>query len=161
MRCPARDVFLVAGAIAAAGLGLSPQVSSAADAKGEPTTQAARDTKEPEAKRPADAQSWRYVRHDGQWWYWLPQGRWVYWEDNRWKPYAASEFIEDRAMASTRRRGSAARGPEEVRPFYGHAQSNSYSGRSQQEEIGPYYGNALPRDVFGSPIVPRFRRGPF
>jgi len=46
---------------------------------------------------------------------------------------------------------------DQIRPFYGHAESLIYSGPSREEDIGPFYGHALPRDVFGWGPRPRVR----
>jgi hypothetical protein len=154
--------FLMTGIVVAAGFVPALQPARAADAKSPAVAQDARGAKGPDAKKSPDANAWRYRWHGGQWWYWLPENRWVYWENNRWNDYAAPAVVQDRAPASAAgRRGSPGRDPEEVRPFYGHAQSDIYYEPSRQEEIGPFYGNALPREVFGSPTPPRFRRGPF
>lgn len=32
----------------------------------------------------APGETWRLVRHNGAWWYWLPSKRWVAWNQVRW-----------------------------------------------------------------------------
>ena len=32
--------------------------------------------------------SWRYVRHNGQWWYYQPDKQWLVYADSTWKPYS-------------------------------------------------------------------------
>jgi hypothetical protein len=33
---------------------------------------------------PRDANAWRYVFHQGRWWYWFPSERWSYFDGRRW-----------------------------------------------------------------------------
>jgi hypothetical protein len=119
---------------------------------------------EPKAKQnnqKQDDQQWRFTFHNGEWWYWLPENRWVYWRDNRWNDYNPQTF-------TYRNNGGAAFVPagqvvtgysgyatqtvpnEEIRPYYGHAESQlDRRSLQQNEETGPFYGHALPNEVFG------------
>ncbi len=47
-------------------------------------------------------QSWRYRRHDGQWWYWLPSEKWVVWTGDRWTAYKAQTYSAYRAARPQR-----------------------------------------------------------
>jgi hypothetical protein len=49
------------------------------------TLQAADSTK---AKAGTSTTDWRYVWHEGRWWYWMPSNRWMVWTDSRWAPFA-------------------------------------------------------------------------
>jgi len=106
---------------------------------------------------------WRYTFHNGEWWYWLPTARWVYWRDNQWNDYdartytsirssrfipASSTVISDSSAGSTS--GSHAAANSDIRPFYGHSQSNlDRRTLDENSEVGPFYGHALPNEVFG------------
>ncbi len=120
----------------------------------------------PQAAKGPSQDQWRYVLFNGEWWYWLPESRWVYWRNGRWNDFVPPAAGADRASAAVARGrvGPATADPgttqSEIRPFYGHAGSAIDYGPSREEDIGPFYGHALPRDVFGSGAVPRFRRGP-
>lgn len=43
---------------------------------------------------PARPNDWRYVYHNGRWWYWQPNNTWVIWNGSAWIPQ--SQFIEYR-----------------------------------------------------------------
>jgi hypothetical protein len=159
MRCRTMILTLVAGLTLAHGFGLWTAAATAAEAKGPAVA-----TVTPTVKPAAAENAWRYVYFNGQWWYWLPENRWVYWQNRRWNNYAPAAVAENRATAPAPQSGLMLADPaanrDEVRPFYGHAESSIYYGPSGQEEIGPFYGNALPRDVFGPRVVPRYRNRP-
>lgn len=112
-------------------------------------------------------ESWRYVFHQGQWWYWLPGNRWVYWRDGRWNDFAPSTSAA--ARTTTVARGMRARkapddgaaSASDVRPFYGHALSRFDDRAPSSEEVGPFYGHALPQEVLGPWKSRRARIGPF
>lgn len=38
-------------------------------------------------------ESWRFVFHNGEWWYWMPTQQWVYWRHGKWHRFDAREFI--------------------------------------------------------------------
>lgn len=38
----------------------------------------------------AAAPDWRYVFHDGRWWYWMPNSSWMYWDHGGWQNFAAA-----------------------------------------------------------------------
>jgi hypothetical protein len=40
----------------------------------------------------ADADRWRYVRHNNQWWYYTPQNSWMYHRNNNWNAYDAATY---------------------------------------------------------------------
>ncbi len=120
----------------------------------------------PPSTKADDNNQWRFKYHSGHWWYWLPENRWVYWRNGQWNDLTppATASSDQGATASTRRRKSrtlsgAESDSVDIAPFYGRAESSIDRGPSRNEEIGPFYGHALPRDVFGSGLMPRFRRG--
>lgn len=39
-----------------------------------------------------NANSSRYIMHDGRWWYFEPAGKWMYWSEGRWVEYIASRY---------------------------------------------------------------------
>lgn len=41
----------------------------------------------PDATAPGE--TWRFRRHQGQWWYWLPSKKWVVWNGDQWGAPAA------------------------------------------------------------------------
>jgi hypothetical protein len=44
-----------------------------------------------QADRNSDPNRWRFVLHNGEWWYWMPGDYWMYYRDNNWNrfdPYA-------------------------------------------------------------------------
>jgi hypothetical protein len=99
---------------------------------------------------------WRYTFHNGEWWYWLPANRWVYWRDNQWNDYNPQTFksrCSTGAIPTTRSRSSSdnrAATDSDIRPFYGHAQSNlDRRPLEENSEVGPFYGHVLPSEVFG------------
>lgn len=163
MRYTAPTAILVLGTLLVAGLDRSPPAARAADAKtAAPAPAAPPDANRAESKLPANSNAWRYVRHGGQWWYWLPEKRWIYWQGDRWNNYVeATAAVNDASPSPQAGRPVrlAIGDRDEVQPYYEHAQSRPYGGPSRQEEIGPYYGNALPRDVFGTWFGPRRKRG--
>lgn len=110
---------------------------------------------------------WRYVFHNGEWWYWLPENRWVYWRNNKWNDYNPRTFISSnssgfipagRAGANYGNQGIT---DSDVRPFYGHSLS-TLDRRPMEEngETGPFYGHTLPSEVFG-PWIERRSNRPF
>jgi hypothetical protein len=99
---------------------------------------------------------WRYTFHNGEWWYWLPANRWVYWRGNRWNDYnpktytapASSDAVATSRGGSTYESRAAIN--SDIRPFYGHAQSNlERRPLEENEEVGPFYGHALPSEFNG------------
>lgn len=146
--------FLVAGTILVASLGLLSRSTHAADVAKGGGAQAAPHAKAVDVKKAEDANSWRYVWHNQQWWYWLPENRWVFWQVNRWNDYVApavtSAVVQAQAVTSAADcREIASRDPDETGPFYGHAQSGFFNVTSSQDEIGPFYGHAMSHGVFG------------
>ena len=103
----------------------------------------------PQAAKGSSQEQWRYVFFNGDWWYWLPESRWVYWRNGQWNDFVPPTASADRGSAPIRRVGPPATQSDEIRPFYGHAESSIDYGPSRAEEIGPFYGHALPADVFG------------
>jgi len=79
-------------------------------------------------KPAAAGDSWRFLRHQGLWWYWLPSEKWVYWSDGKWVPYDPASYAQ---LNASRR-----------------ARNYSYSGRGESDFWGPHrydsYGNAQP-----------------
>jgi hypothetical protein len=73
--------------------------SQASDAAAGPTASTAKSNASAAGNvvgsRPGE--SWRYRRHDGQWWYWLPSEKWVYWTGDRWKAYEPLATSQSRA----------------------------------------------------------------
>ena len=91
---------------------------------------------------------WRYVLHNGVWWYWLPANRWVYWRDNQWNDYHPQAEVNGSSASVTYRyatttQGSQAGGGSDVGPFYGRALPGSYYSGASGSEIGPFYGQAF------------------
>jgi hypothetical protein len=41
---------------------------------------------------PPNADKWRYMWHEGHYWYYQPSGRWSYWSAGRWVEYSASKY---------------------------------------------------------------------
>jgi len=41
---------------------------------------------------PPNAERWRYMSRDGQYWYYQPSGRWSYWSAGRWVEYSVSKY---------------------------------------------------------------------
>jgi hypothetical protein len=143
--------FLVAASLLVfTGLGLS--AVQAAEQK-----QATADQKQTTDQKQGQGQDqWRYARHNGEWWYWLPANRWVYWRDSRWNTYDPKTFTYPNAtgVVATSRNGSTdgsrAASNSDIRPFYGHAESNlDRRPLEANNEVGPFYGHALPSEVFG------------
>lgn len=93
--------------------------------------------------------SWRYRRHNGEWWYWSPQERWLYWRDGSWHVYVPDRFV----VPEYRHRypGNYGTwyyrdfGPRYPRAYYPHPYSGYWDGN-------PYYYDPRYRD-------PGFRRG--
>ena len=110
-----------------------------------------------QAKSQAKSQNqWRFVLHNGEWWYWLPENRWVFWRNNKWNDYNprtfmalnSSGFIPAGTAASNY--GNQAITNSDVRPFYGHSLSTLDRRPLQEdEETGPFYGHALPNEILG------------
>jgi hypothetical protein len=148
MRFIARSV-VVASFLAVRALGLS--AVQAAEQK-----QAA-DQKQTTTQKPGQGQDqWRYTFHNGEWWYWLPASRWVYWRDNRWNDYNPKTFVflNSSGVLATNQTGSnygsRTANDSDIRPFYGHAQSDlDRRPLEANNEVGPFYGHALPNEVFG------------
>ncbi len=103
----------------------------------------------PPAAKTSNPDQWRYAYFNGDWWYWLPENRWVYWRDGRWNDFPPTAPAQSLGPTVGRRVVPPVTQNEDIRPFYGHAQSRIDYGPSGQEEIGPFYGHALPADVFG------------
>jgi hypothetical protein len=104
--------------------------------------------------------NWRYVWHNGQWWYWLPQGCWVYWNGQHWTDYRpvpppSQSYVVQRPIIPTDN-------VDDIWPFYGHAVS-AYGYRDigpRNNRIGPFSGKAIP--LFGPVITtPNEEIGPF
>jgi hypothetical protein len=107
-----------------------------------------------EQEQPKSQNQWRYVMHNGEWWYWMPDNRWVYWRDNKWNNYNSQTYLANKARLiygadSGSRNVNQARSDSDIRPFYGHAQSNLDRRPLESEEVGPFYGHTLPNEVFG------------
>lgn len=102
--------------------------------------------------------SWRYVFHQGRWWYWSPAERWSYYDGGRWVQ------LDSLNQPLTQRTDLAERGLPEFRPlprelpsprfgpggFYVGG-SGPFSGRSFMRSFGPGAvspgaGVSLPRD---------------
>jgi hypothetical protein len=144
--CSKTRFFVVASILVFIGLGIT-------------TVQAAEQKKTTGQKQTTSRQKvqnqWRYTFHNSEWWYWLPTARWVYWRNNQWNAYNPKTYVAPNSagvVASTRSgttSGSRAFDDLDVRPFYGHAESN-LDRRSLQmnEEVGPFYDHALPSEVF-------------
>jgi hypothetical protein len=47
-------------------------------------------------------ESWRYRRHNGQWWYWMPSEKWLVWTGDRWTAYKAQAYSAHRAARPQR-----------------------------------------------------------
>lgn len=45
----------------------------------------------PTQRRQGD--SWRYVFHNGRWWYWTPANRWFVWRDGRWHRWGDGSYV--------------------------------------------------------------------
>lgn len=183
------NCLLVAGAVVLSTCGLETRAAVEAKAPAAATS-TAKARAGSASKAAIDENDWRYVGFQGRWWYWLPENRWVYWQDNRWNDFHAPAAAKTRMTNTASQRTapasdySAARpeqagpgygralspmssGPsagslDQVRPFYGHAQSRTLFGPSYpHDEIGPFYGNALPGQVFGPPSTPNEDIRPF
>jgi hypothetical protein len=113
--------LLIAGSIVSTGLGASPQPAAS-----------------------PDQNAWRYVWHNGAWWYWLPQQKWVYWQSNHWNDYNPPAFASIPGQSGY----GAASDNSDIRPFYGHAESRWGYGDvgARNSRIRPFYGHALPQE---------------
>jgi hypothetical protein len=40
----------------------------------------------------ANPNQWRYVQHNGQWWYYTPQNSWMRWNGSAWAPHTYSGY---------------------------------------------------------------------
>lgn len=49
------------------------------------------------AARAADADAWRMVRHNNQWWYYTPQKSWMYYNNNAWSNYDRNTYVPPRS----------------------------------------------------------------
>jgi hypothetical protein len=50
---------------------------------------------ERQANRDNDPNRWRFVLHNGEWWYWMPDNYWMYYRNNNWTrfdPYAYEPY---------------------------------------------------------------------
>ena len=48
-----------------------------------------------QANRENDPNRWRFVQHNGEWWYWMPDNYWMYYRNNNWTrfdPYAYEPY---------------------------------------------------------------------
>jgi hypothetical protein len=82
---------------------LARQASDAAAGQAAPTA-TSNESAAGNVAAPQSSESWRYRRHNGQWWYWLPSEKWVYWTGDRWnayEPHAASQFRAARRSGSS------------------------------------------------------------
>jgi hypothetical protein len=101
-----------------------------------------------------DQNKWRYVVHNGEWWYWMPDNRWVFWRNNKWNDYNRQTYTLPNSSVGIAGNlagsGGRAGNTSDIRPFYGHALS-SLDRRPVEEnnEVGPFYGRALPSEIFG------------
>jgi hypothetical protein len=140
-------VGVAAAALVVAGIGL-PAVEAA--------EQKAKQDQSAKQDKP-DQEQWRFTFHNGEWWYWLPTNRWVYWRNNRWNDYDPQTFVFNPATnampagrVETRYYSGQTAPNEDIRPFYGHSQSElDRRPLEPNGEVGPFYGHALPNEVFG------------
>jgi hypothetical protein len=105
-------------------------------------------------KQVQQVQKWRYTFHNNEWWYWLPTSRWVYWRHNQWNVYNPKSYVAPKSsgvIASTQSESTySGRSFDDmdVRPFYGHAESDLDRRTLQiNSEVGPFYGHPLPGEV--------------
>ena len=145
MRGLTAGFLLVAGMVLSVGPAAAPHATAA------------------EAKATSGADAWRFVWFQGRWWYWLPDNRWVYWQNDCWNRYPCVVTVQTRSSrepagpvtgagtGQTMAGGGGTSGTrDEVRPFYGHAESSILYGSSDgQDEIGPFYGRTVPRRSVG------------
>lgn len=75
----------ILGCVALAGLLLAGRISEGRadepDKSGAPPAVASSDNG---PKPEGGGETWRFRRHQGQWWYWLPSEKWVVWNGERW-----------------------------------------------------------------------------
>lgn len=50
-------------------------------------------------------ETWRYRRHQGQWWYWLPSEKWVVWNGDRWVAHVPQVSTRSSTRSSNARGG--------------------------------------------------------
>ena len=147
MRYVTATRWVFAGVIVLAACSLRAQVVCSAEAKTAPG-----------AKAGADANAWRYVYFQSRWWYWLPENRWVYWQDSRWNDFPAPSSVRGETVIIVPSRTDE----DQVRPYYGHAESPIlYGPSSDMDEIRPFYGHALPGRFVGPFATPNADIRPF
>jgi hypothetical protein len=119
----------------------------------------------PQAAASPDQNTWRYVWHSGEWWYWLPQEKWVYWRNNQWNDYDPAFATNAGQGVNRSYGGSSATGAanSDIRPFYGHADSQWGFGDAgaRNSRIRPFYGHALPQEGIYEGTAPGEDIGPF
>lgn len=86
------------------GFATSVSAAQAADAESASLAQATKLNERAAVQSNASppGESWRYRRHNGQWWYWLPSEKWVVWTGDRWTAYKAQTYSAYRAARPQR-----------------------------------------------------------
>jgi hypothetical protein len=69
---------------------------------------------------------WRFVLHNGEWWYWMPDNSWMFYRDNNWSRYDADNF------RPSGRYSAAYRGPARADGIY-----YDESGRQYRRDYSP------------------------
>ena len=102
---------------------------------------------------------WRYVYHEGRWWYYLPNEQWVIWSGARW--ISQHELAQQTATQQTAVVEQPQYGVEQPRYQANYQPSTTYEQPVYQQQTyqvqatpWPFYSPWTGRTVFGMPYVP-------
>jgi hypothetical protein len=84
---------------------------------------------------------WRWVRHNGRWWYWMPEGSWKVWINSRWIDYPSRDYTN--ATASYYGSYGSSYGYSS-RSYGGYGSGGYYRGNSGSGYGGGSYGSGGP-----------------
>lgn len=99
-----------------------------------------------QAAPPSDRNArWRFVRHNGEWWYWTPENHWMYHRDSQWSRYNPDTYV--RVTPQNRRYATGYRGPVEGRYYY-DSYGRRYYDDGRTDSYDPYGRRAYREGVY-------------
>jgi len=107
---------------------------------------------EPRLEQQKNRESWRYVRHNGERWYWMPEKYWLYYRNGQWHRYDPRTFvrpgprISSDSFANERFRAAE---KEEHRRYRRH-----YRRHFQRRALGPSFFDEFIQSPPGAPRIP-------
>jgi len=99
-------------------------------------------------------EDWRFVQHNGTWWFWTPDSRWLYFQGGQWIPYGSTVMgpavVGGPTYFDNQYPGGYYYGqPSYGGPYYGGYGAQPYYTGRYYYGYGPYYYNGYYGSYYG------------